>query len=110
MNMKASLVGALFVFGLRVAGKRNESGRKLFILLEDAGDLISVHIRQTDVEDNNVRMELPGFLYGVSAVVGNADLVAAKLQEPPERVGSNFIIINNQNSLDIFDVVYLSTA
>ena len=79
-------------------GTEDEDGRAGAAGANTLQDLQSVHIRQTEVEDDEVVIGVAGELDGVGAVIGDVDGVPGTFQTTTQEVGNSLFIFNHENA------------
>jgi hypothetical protein len=91
-------VEGLGLVELAVLGREHDDRRPVAALPERGADLVAVHARQHDVEDDGVVVALVGPLQPVRAVVGDVDREALRLQPPLDATGEVPLVFDHQDS------------
>ncbi len=94
--IKAGLMQASAVLVLVALQRRDEHGIAL-LLPERLRDLVTVKVRKSDIEENELGMKNPSQVNRLGAVVGCADLVPEKRQEPRCLLGGVETVVDNED-------------
>jgi len=99
MLVKPRGPGALAILWLTVAGDRDETGlTQLRQQSQSAGDLIAIHLREPDIEQNHLRSEGYGVTQCVGWGIGLLDGVTLEREECGERIGGVAVIVDDEDA------------
>ena len=91
-------VEGLGLVELAVLGREHDDRRPVAPLPEGGADLVAVHARQHDVEDDRVVVALVGPLQPVRPVEGDVDGEALRLQTPLDSAGQVPLVFHHEDS------------
>jgi hypothetical protein len=98
MMIKTGLQGASPLGVAAVAGEGDEERRGMSSGSELPGDLISVHPRKTDIEENDVGLKGRGDIQSRGPVSGDAGLVAELVQRLGQDIRGIGVVVNDQDA------------
>src|SRR6185295_1353256 len=98
--VKAGGGAPVAVFLLAPAGDGNEqqvlsSGH----LAEPSGDLVAVHSRHSNIENDHLGPKNSGFLERWRAAIGGADLLVGKPKQHGERVRGVHVVVHHEDAM-----------
>jgi hypothetical protein len=94
-----------------VAGQRNETTPGKRNLRSQRGkQIVTIHIRQADVYERDVRQKLDGRREGIGRTVSGAHLTAGLFQEHAEYLGRVHMVIDNQHARPVGGITNSGTG
>ena len=81
----------------RLALRREHDDRCLGVLPDGAQNAPAVHHRQHDIEQHQVRLELPELVDALAAVVGDHGLIALVVEIELQKLGNIVVILDDQD-------------
>jgi hypothetical protein len=98
MVIETSIFRALSIFVLTVTRQGDEEHFvHLRVLTQASGDLVTIHLRQTDIEDNDLRPESAGCLECSFSLVRRTNVMSPKLKQQSQGLRCIGIIVDYQN-------------
>ncbi len=95
-------------FELRQSGYHNDGNvTPSLVGLHTLEDLVAVHLRHHDVEENEIYVVFAEQFQGLSAILCRDRDVAATLQEPHQQITVSLVVVHNQNlrAGSLFDII-----
>ncbi len=100
MVVETSFRRAAAIFLLSPARERRQHNfLQAGLLSQPACDLVTVHARHSDVQEDNIWCIIPRHLERRRAAKGYPDLVALQPEQHDEAVGGVLVVINDEQSV-----------
>jgi hypothetical protein len=98
VRVESGVPGPLPILGLSVAAERDEAGpQQGAVCPQRARDLVPIHVRQPEVAQDHVRLQLQRRRHTRRAVVRDAGVVAVERQDFGERLGRIDAVLDDEH-------------